>query len=245
MHVGLISYQVGHRKTLRLAHVYRLKGHRVTIYGFPFMVRPQQRSRRFQERPDQIVDIDVEAVCRRYGFAYRPMNGWSETESATLNADSPDVFVTCIAKIIPAFFLAGHRFLNSHPGLLPQNRGVDSFKWAIVNGWPIGVTLHLIDAQIDAGQILRRERVPIYRSDSLGDVAARAYELECDLLGNFDIWLHRAGKWPVDPNNFALSKRRIPADADAGIAAAFAERRMDFIDLSTDFSVHPHPSDFE
>ena len=44
-------------------------------------------------------------------------------------------------------------FLNTHPSLLPCNRGRHYYFWNIVNEDPFGVTLHWIDENIDSGDI--------------------------------------------------------------------------------------------
>lgn len=245
IHVGLISYQIGHRKTWQLAHRYRLKGYRVTIYGFPFVLR-SERAPQFKDRPFQIVDFDVAVMSDHYGFGYVPIDGWSDIHAAALDLadDSPDYFVTCIGKIIPPAFLGGRTFLNAHPGLLPQNRGVDAFKWAVVNGWPIGVTLHVIDERIDAGRILKRQRVPVYPTDDLRAVADRACQIECDLLSDFALWLPFADpNWRVDVTAYPLSKRRVSDDEDRNLEDIFIANRSRFVSLATDLSVQPHPAD--
>ena len=47
--------------------------------------------------------------------------------------------------------------LNSHPGKLPNFRGLDSFKWAILsNDWGnLACTIHIVREKIDAGEIIR------------------------------------------------------------------------------------------
>lgn len=50
--------------------------------------------------------------------------------------------------------------VNGHPAILPGIRGVDVVEWALVGqGEPLGVTAHLVVPQVDAGEILRVERV--------------------------------------------------------------------------------------
>ncbi len=44
-------------------------------------------------------------------------------------------------------------FLNTHPSLLPYNRGKHYYFWNIVEEVPFGVTLHWIDENIDSGDI--------------------------------------------------------------------------------------------
>ena len=47
--------------------------------------------------------------------------------------------------------------INSHPGMLPKYRGLDSFKWAILkNDWDsIKSTIHIVRGKIDGGEILQ------------------------------------------------------------------------------------------
>jgi hypothetical protein len=167
MHVGIITYQTGHLKTWQVIRKVLTKGYRVTVYAFPFELRPPKPGpARYKDRPDQLIDLDVPSFCRRYGVGYVPVEGWGDEFAACIGApgqpDSPDVYLHCIAKIVPASFIAGRTILNCHPGLLPQNRGVDAFKWSVVNKWPVGIALHVIDPEIDRGVILRRMRIPVF-----------------------------------------------------------------------------------
>ena len=53
-----------------------------------------------------------------------------------------DYIITCIAKIIPKLMTDENLIVNTHPGILPYNRGVDAFKRSIARTWLIGITLH-------------------------------------------------------------------------------------------------------
>lgn len=52
------------------------------------------------------------------------------------------------------------RTLNIHPAYLPYCRGRDPVVWAIRNGYPAGVTLHMIAEGVDEGAIWYQEQVP-------------------------------------------------------------------------------------
>ena len=55
--------------------------------------------------------------------------------------------------------------LNSHPTLLPRFRGPNPWHDVIAEGAPeSGVTIHKIDAGMDSGPIICREKVPCLRS---------------------------------------------------------------------------------
>jgi folate-dependent phosphoribosylglycinamide formyltransferase PurN len=252
MHVGILTYQTGHLKTWQMTQRILAKGYRVTLFAFPFKVRPanapkRDEGQRFSDRPAQLIDIDVEAYCSNYGIGYQRVDGWTDSDAEVLGAvggrDTPDIFLHCFAKIVPESFLRGRTILNAHPGLLPQNRGVDALKRCIVEPWPIGVTLHIIDKEIDRGEILRRARVPILPSDRLVDVCQRVYDLELDLMGNFEHHLKNKDKhWQVG-EAYPCSHEKIPLDLDLRLEDVFMRNRDELVRLSKDLSVHAHASD--
>jgi methionyl-tRNA formyltransferase len=50
-------------------------------------------------------------------------------------------------------------FVNTHPSLLPFNRGKHFNFWAIVEQAPFGVTLHKVDEGTDSGDILAQQEI--------------------------------------------------------------------------------------
>jgi methionyl-tRNA formyltransferase len=54
---------------------------------------------------------------------------------------------------------AKHGFINTHPSLLPYNRGKHYNFWAIVEESPFGVTLHRVDAGVDTGEIVAQQAI--------------------------------------------------------------------------------------
>lgn len=83
----------------------------------------------------------------------------------TLAAYQPDVIcVACFSRRLPAEVLRLPRLgcLNVHPSLLPANRGPDPLFWTFRRGdVETGVTIHLMDAGLDTGPILRQQRIPV------------------------------------------------------------------------------------
>lgn len=76
----------------------------------------------------------------------------------------------------------GKGIVNLHPGLIPEARGLDTLLWSIRNDIPLGVTAHLIDSRVDAGQLLLKRTIKIYRDDTLFDLAERLNETQIDML---------------------------------------------------------------
>lgn len=53
------------------------------------------------------------------------------------------------------------RAINLHISLLPYCRGAHPVFWAICEGKPLGVTIHLLDAGLDTGNILIQQQTPL------------------------------------------------------------------------------------
>lgn len=71
------------------------------------------------------------------------------------------------------------RILNLHPSLLPRHPGLDPVAKALASGdAATGCTVHLVDAGIDTGEILRQETVSILPHDTVESLTGRIHEAE-------------------------------------------------------------------
>lgn len=71
------------------------------------------------------------------------------------------------------------KILNIHPSLLPKYPGLHACRRAIEAGEKeSGCTIHLVDAGVDTGEILRQEKVPIEKHDTPENLQARIQESE-------------------------------------------------------------------
>ena len=60
------------------------------------------------------------------------------------------------------FDLPPHGTLNIHDSLLPAYAGFSPLIWALINGEKeVGVTAHMMDAELDAGDIVLQRAVPV------------------------------------------------------------------------------------
>lgn len=66
------------------------------------------------------------------------------------------------------------RVVNLHISYLPWNRGAHPNLWSILDDTPKGVTIHFINKDIDAGDIILQERIKI---DENEETLASSYEL--------------------------------------------------------------------
>jgi len=75
------------------------------------------------------------------------------------------------------------KIINIHPSLLPKFRGLEAWKQALEAGEKVtGCTVHYVDAEVDAGEILGKETVPILSDDTPESLHARIQVSEHRLL---------------------------------------------------------------
>jgi len=65
-------------------------------------------------------------------------------------------------------------FVNTHPSLLPHNRGRNYNFWALVEGSPFGVTLHRVDGGVDTGPIYAQKQIPVTWEDTGATLYSKA-----------------------------------------------------------------------
>jgi phosphoribosylglycinamide formyltransferase-1 len=66
------------------------------------------------------------------------------------------------------------RILNIHPSLLPSFPGLDAQRQALEHGVRVtGTTVHLVNAELDAGPIVLQAAVPVLDGDTVETLSAR------------------------------------------------------------------------
>ncbi len=76
------------------------------------------------------------------------------------------------------FSMPRHGTLNVHDSLLPAYAGFSPLIWALVNGEPeVGVTAHMMDGDLDAGDVVLQRSVPVGPKDTTTDLFHRTVEL--------------------------------------------------------------------
>jgi phosphoribosylglycinamide formyltransferase 1 len=77
------------------------------------------------------------------------------------------------------------RMINIHPSLLPDFKGLDTHARALEAGrTEHGCTVHYVSAELDAGEIIARARVPVLAGDDAHTLAERVLEQEHKLYPN-------------------------------------------------------------
>lgn len=126
----------------------------------------------------------VPQIAETLGAAYLECPHNSPEACNAMREHGIDVAVILGARILKAPLIESVPLgiINLHPGILPINRGLDNLKWAVLLDMPQGATAHFIDTRIDAGRLIERGEVPVFRSDTVFDVFDRIQEEERKLL---------------------------------------------------------------
>lgn len=75
------------------------------------------------------------------------------------------------------------RWLNVHPALLPSFPGAHAVADALAWGVKVtGVTVHLVDEEVDHGPIVAQEAIAVLDDDDWDSLEARVHEVEHRLL---------------------------------------------------------------
>ena len=132
--------------------------------------------------PEHTFDFFYSPVNR----AFSPRENFRPLRLREQNAefyDRYDLFLSLHSKqLFPDELVENHLCINVHPGLNPHNRGWFPQVFSILNGLPIGVTIHRMDTELDHGPILWQEELPIYPQDTSKDVYDRILAKELELL---------------------------------------------------------------
>jgi methionyl-tRNA formyltransferase len=145
-------------------------GHKVV----PVIAAPAQPSGRGRK----LVPSPVEQEARALGLSVlTPKDPNDPAFVAELKSQGPDVAVLAAYGYIlkpPLLTLPALGFLNIHPSLLPRYRGAAPIQRAILAGeQQTGVTVIVLSEQVDAGDIIEQEAVPVGPDETAGDLSQR------------------------------------------------------------------------
>ncbi len=95
------------------------------------------------------------------------------------------VFSIHCKQVFPNELVTNLKCINIHPGLNPYNRGWYPQVFSIINGLPIGATIHEMDEQIDHGGIIAQQEVKVEYWDTSLEVYEKVLAAEINLLEKY------------------------------------------------------------
>jgi methionyl-tRNA formyltransferase len=139
----------------------------------------------------------------------------------------------------PVLELFPRGVVNVHPGYLPFNRGRNAQIWSIIDGSPVGATLHYMDDGVDTGPMVERLQVTVEPWDT-GESLRVKLEQVCVEVTRAGWAAVRSGKPTMaqDASEGTLHRVR-DVDAIAEIDLDATYRAGDLIDLLRALSSPP------
>lgn len=134
--------------------------------------------------PKDLVCVHPSKIAEKLGIPYHVVKHNSKECIEIIKKYDLDVGIILGARILSHDVIESFKIgiLNIHPGLLPDNRGLDCIKWAIIMNIKQGVTAHLIDKKIDAGSLIIQDTINVYQDDTLLDIHLRLQNKEQILM---------------------------------------------------------------
>lgn len=103
---------------------------------------------------------------------------------------------------VPLIQLPRRGFINTHPSLLPFNRGKHYNFWTIVEQAPFGVSLHFVEEGIDCGDIIAQASIPYGWEDTGATLYSAASRAMIDLFKNVYPYI-REGSFSRKPQDLS------------------------------------------
>ena len=163
--------------------------------------RPSGRGKRLSPPPVKVIAAEHNIPV------YQPEKVRKPDFVKILKRLTPDVIVVAaFGQLLPQTVLdvPPCGTINLHPSLLPKYRGAAPIQWALMNGEAeTGVTLMLLDAGEDTGDIISADRVPIRDEDTAFTLTEQLAQLGADQLVRCLSDMPNEGPPSVIPQNHA------------------------------------------
>lgn len=217
MKIAILTYNIKHKKTYDTLMLLKARGFNdVTVFAQK-MTYCKKRHPLIIHRPQLLYSIpDLRELCLNIGYKY--IEG---SFLDTISLDYKDyIFLLCGAGLLPDEIIHEYKIINSHPGYIPQSRGLDSYKWSLYYGDYIGVTTHFIGDYVDAGEIIERRIIDVTCFDSFHSIAQKVYDVEIDMLVNSIFLLDKTHMYIIPENGNQIYKR-MPEEIERELAKRF------------------------
>ena len=223
MKIGVFAYNFPHWKTQAGIQNLCISGNKPDIVLAADPVDLKFYKSKIRIAPKDIFLWHPKRLCEYYGIEYRVVKHSSEETSKIIKQRSLSIGVILGARILKPMAFENFELgvINMHPGILPENRGLDNIKWAIINNIPQGVTTHIVDEKIDRGLKILQEEINIYPDDSLVDIQVRLQNLEQKLMIESISHVKEHGVQKLESLSKGTYYKSIPPEYEEGLLDIF------------------------
>ncbi|UWR02862.1 ankyrin repeat domain-containing protein [Ruegeria conchae] len=188
--IAVFAYAFPHRKSRDILVELALAGKKkVCVIAAPMESLPNVDRTRYSVKSLRFAPPqDTAEVARSLGFDYVEMKH-SDIDAVSHHVAEKGLKLGIVAgaRILkrPVIECFDEGIVNFHPGPIPETSGLDAFFYTVKKRVSAGVTTHLIDARVDAGQQIYFDTVEIGPSDTAETVQENIYQLQLIALRRF------------------------------------------------------------
>ena len=183
-------------------------------------------------RGHQLQYSDVKKYALEVGLpVLQPEKLKDEAFIEELRSYNADLQIVVAFRMLPEVVWTMPRLgtFNIHGSLLPQYRGAAPINWAVMNGEKeTGLTTFMLKHEIDTGNMILQERIPIGEDENVGSVHDRLMELSKSMvLRTVDLIIDCADKGievPTTPQPEIAELRPAPKIFKEDCEIQFAEK---------------------
>ena len=186
--IDLLTYDCPHRKTSDILFELIVNGYNINrVYAAPLIdlgLKPDI----VKMSANACYNIHTAEICAKFKIPY--------IVKPHADIGGGNLGIIGGARILPDHVIQKYSIgiINIHPGLLPNNRGLDNIKWALYHDIPQGLTVHFIDKYVDRGQIILKKKVPVYDDDKIYHIHQRLVSMQPKVLIDALNILERGGE---------------------------------------------------
>lgn len=220
--IAVICYDHPTRKIQEV--LLRLKGkgyHKVDVYAIPFVPRKPIQALITHRPTELLLTLENEQLAKNLDYTYIKKEIGELDNCFTEN--SYHSILIAGAGLLPEQLVFNHKIINSHPGYLPFVRGLDALKWAVYEDLPIGVTVHYVNKEADAGLLIIQEKIEIATEDTFHTICFKLWNLEMQLLVNSIEKVDTIKDFISLPTDVAEPHRRMPRVKEEKLYLKFEE----------------------
>ena len=186
--IDILTYDCAHRKTSDILFELIVNGYEINkVYAAP-LIDLGLKQDIVKMSANACYNIHTAEICAKFKIPYI-VKPHADIEGGNLG-------IIGGARILPDHVIQKYSIgiINIHPGLLPNNRGLDNIKWALYHDMPQGLTVHFIDKYVDRGQIILKKKVPVYDDDKIYHIHQRLVSMQPKVLIDALNILERGGE---------------------------------------------------
>ncbi|MBS3116480.1 hypothetical protein J4421_02680 [Candidatus Woesearchaeota archaeon] len=232
MNIGVFAYNFKHKKTQEGLLWLFLRGYKPKVILAADSVPLNFYQSKIRVSPKGLEYIHPREIAKKLGIPYHIVAHNSKECEELIRKFDLDIGIILGARILKKQVIDAFKIgiINMHPGSLPENRGLDNLKWAILQEYKQAVSCHFISTEIDKGPLIVKREIEVYDDDTLVDVFLRLQNMELVLLIEA-LKIVESGKRDFKELGEGNYRKAVPPELEKGLMMKFEEYQKKYKNL--------------